>query len=223
MIISYAALFVALAFVLPGALYTWGFERTLSSWGDAATDRIIRFLGSSAVFHVLVAPLSWCFYRYEIFSGRLAHGQASLWLWPSAMLYLLLPTAAGCAVGVATRQGARWSRLITGDAPAPRAWDHVFSSGRSIWLRIRLSDATGDDGGWIFGLYAQKSTEPGPFTYDSFASGSGQDRDLFLTDIAWLDGTSGQPLRNPDGMPRLRGVGILINWDQIVYTEVIWG
>ncbi|WP_159037187.1 DUF6338 family protein [Streptomyces specialis] len=218
MISTFQALVVALVFMLPGALYTWDFERTLGDWGLSAADRLLRFTGSSAVFHALLAPVTWWFYREQIVTGRLAEGHASWWLWPAVLAYTALPTAAGRIVALATRRGDAWSRLVTGGAPAPRAWDHVFSSRRPAWLRIRLKETEPGEECWVFGSYTTPDDRLG-----AYAAGYGQERDLYLADTAWLEAGTGDPLREPDGRPRMRGVGLLIGWDQIAYIEVIWG
>jgi hypothetical protein len=45
--------------VLPGALYTWGIERVIGHWGVGLADRLLRFIGISACFHVALAPLNY--------------------------------------------------------------------------------------------------------------------------------------------------------------------
>jgi hypothetical protein len=214
---TYQALLVALLFVLPGALYTWGFERALSGWGTTLTDRLLRFVAGSAVLHALAAPASWWFYRRQIATGRLAAGHVPWWLWALPLLYVTVPMALGVLVGVLVRRDWAPTRLLAGSAPAPRAWDHVFAGRRPAWLRIRLKDPAAGDGGWIFGLYADTGTGPG-----SYAAGFGHERDLFLSDTAWLDGGTGRPLRDAAGMPVMRRAGLLIAWDQIAYIEVMW-
>ncbi|SHK72251.1 DUF6338 family protein [Actinacidiphila paucisporea] len=217
MVDSIRAVAVALAFVLPGALFTWEYERALSGWGLSASDRALRFVGSSAAFHAVLAPASWWFYREEVVSGRLAAGHASWWLWPGTLAYVAVPTVAGRLAGEATRRNRRWSRLLTGYAPAPRAWDHVFANRDEAWLRIRTRDTGPGDGGWIFGSYHSPDDRLG-----AYAAGYGHDRDLYLSDTAWLHPDTGLPLRGPDQQPLMRGVGVLIGWDQIAYIEVMW-
>lgn len=53
---SLQGIFVVAIAMLPGALYTWGFERIVGSWGAGLSDRLLRFVGVSAGFHVLWAP-----------------------------------------------------------------------------------------------------------------------------------------------------------------------
>src|SRR4029079_5530354 len=51
-----AALVLAL---LPGALYVWAYERPVGAWGIGLSDRVLRFVGVSAILHALLAPLTY--------------------------------------------------------------------------------------------------------------------------------------------------------------------
>jgi len=217
MVTSVQALAILIAAVLPGALYTWGFEREVGSWGSGMADRVLRFIGSSALFHALVAPADLWFYR-EFGTVWRAQGQPSWWVvWLAALGYVLLPLSAGTAVGVATGRGRRWARLVTGPAPQPRAWDHVFGRPESAWLRIRLKEADAEDKDrWLLGAYAPAGDGIG-----SYAGGYGHGDDLYLADTAEADPATGNFVLGADGRPVLRGVGVLIRWDEISYIEVI--
>ncbi|WP_460060969.1 DUF6338 family protein [Streptomyces sp. YKOK-I1] len=214
---SVQALAVLVAAVLPGALYTWGFEREVGSWGSGMADRVLRFTGSSALFHALAAPVDLWVYRQFGTVWR-APGQPSWWLvWSAALAYVLLPLGTGVAVGVATGRGRRWARFVTGPAPQPRAWDHVFSRPESAWLRIRLKESdTEGEGCWLLGAYAPARDGVG-----SYAAGYGHGEDLYLADTAEADPETGHFVLGTDGRPVLRGVGVLIRWDEIRYIEVI--
>ena len=115
--------------LLPGALYTWAFEQQAGPWSIGLPDRVLRFIGSSAVVHAFLAPATYELWRRFIEPGRVAHGEAlppAVWLVP--IVYVVLPTLAGRRVGIATRRRKHWSTLITGATPAPTAWDHIFGS-----------------------------------------------------------------------------------------------
>jgi hypothetical protein len=74
---SIAVLVLAL---LPGALYVWAFERQAGRWGIGLSDRLLRFVGGSAVFHALGAPLTywlWAEQRQLVRDGD----PLSWWLW----------------------------------------------------------------------------------------------------------------------------------------------
>ena len=95
--------------VLPGALYIWGFERVVGAWGIRLTDRLLRFLGVSAVFHALLFPATAWFLRTYVITGRLQQGDFGLALWPLVLAYVLLPLLAGTAIGRATTAEQTWA------------------------------------------------------------------------------------------------------------------
>ncbi|MFF7334755.1 DUF6338 family protein [Streptomyces sp. NPDC008150] len=211
---SFEALLATLLGVVPGALYTWESEKQAGAWGVTMSDRVLRFLGVSVLFHLLLAPLTWWLVQQD------RHGpfrtEASPWLlWPVLAVYALLPAALGHAVGVATRRRRPWARWLTGPAPAPRAWDQVFSYESSVWLRIRLKDPGGGANGWLAGAFAPATRGP-----DSYASGFPHDQDLFLAETVEVDPESGL-IRLLEGRPKFRGVGVLMRWEEVAYAEVM--
>lgn len=208
------ALIVALI-ALPGAAYTWGFEQTVGGWGAGLADRTLRFVGGSVVFGVLTAPLIYWFY-VQVRSGRLGHGQFWWPAWPLLAGYLIVPFAAGRITGHAVQSGRRWPRVMVGSAPAPRAWDHVFLAGRSAYVRIRLKDATAGTDGWVLGIFS-----PHP-ELGAYASGPPNDPDLYLSDTAVAVPGTGEFMRDANGTPFLKGSGLLIRYDEILYVEVTW-
>lgn len=52
---SFQAFFATLLALLPGAVYVFTYERQVGSFGVNFTDRVIRFLSASAVFHAVFA------------------------------------------------------------------------------------------------------------------------------------------------------------------------
>jgi len=213
-ITTFQALAVVALALLPGGLYTWAFERQAGAWGIGLSDRLLRLVGWSAIFHVLAAPLSYELYRQYIYSGRLRSAEAlPPWIWLVSLLYVAIPIAVGWLVGDATRARKPWSQLITGPSPAPRAWDHLFSI-RDLegWVRIRLKS-----GGWLIGAYARADA----YRIRSYAAGYPEQQDLFLADTAECDGTTGEFYVDADGNPMLRGVAMLLRWDEVAYLEFI--
>jgi Family of unknown function (DUF6338) len=211
-----AAITLALI-ALPGAAYTWGFEQAAGAWGVGLADRTLRFVAGSAVFGVLAAPLTFWFYADQVASGRFAHGEFWWPAWPLSIGYVIAPFAAGRIMGRAVRLGHRWPALAVGPTPAPRSWDHVFLAGRSAWLRIRLKDATAGTDGWILGVFS-----PHP-TLGAYASGLPHEPDLYLGDTAEVTPGTGDFKYDKDGRPMLRGAGLLIRYEEVLYIEVIWG
>jgi hypothetical protein len=73
----------------------------------------------------------------------------------------------------------RETRLLSaalGRAPAPRAWDNLFSERPNAYLRIRLVDGT-----WVGGRFAG----------DSYAGGFPHDGDLYLEEAWEVDQETG--------------------------------
>jgi hypothetical protein len=196
--------------LLPGALYTWGFERMVGNWGVSLSDRFLRFVGVSAVFQVLWAPISSALWRDFGAPGAAARGELPLWLWAVALAYVGIPLCAGSLIGAGTRQRKSWARLFTGPSPAPRAWDHFFASRPDGWVRIRLKDDT-----WLGGAYMQPDGEE----IGSYAAGYPDPQDLYLGRVAEVDPESGEFLFDDHGNVRMTGSGILIQWDQVKYLE----
>lgn len=185
------ALAVLVVAVLPGGVYTWAFERQAGPYGVTFTDRVLRFLGVSLLFHLLLAWPEYALFlsvagRWDG-QGQLLVGEVAL-LWGGLVVLAAVPFLAGAVVGSlyatrTTRQG--WSklrrgwltparettllRLAVGPAPAPRAWDDVFSDRPAAYLRVRLEDGT-----FIAGRFAA----------DSYAAGYPNDPDLYREE-AW--------------------------------------
>lgn len=214
MVGTFQALGVLLLAFLPGALYVWAFEREAGGWGLGATDRLLRFVGFSAIFHVLVTPLTYIAYRDYVITGRLAQGRPlPLWLWLVPVLYVAVPVIAGSVVGAATAVGKRWTRFIAGRSPAPRAWDHLFSAhDLTGWVRLRLKNEE-----WIAGAYATGSNR----RLRSYAAGYPDAQDLYLVETAECEPQTGRFVLDDDGQPRLRGVGVLIRWEEVMYLEFV--
>ena len=54
---SVTGVVVLVLLVLPGAAFTWSLERQVGAYGVSFADRVLRFTGVSAVFHLVLAPL----------------------------------------------------------------------------------------------------------------------------------------------------------------------
>jgi hypothetical protein len=180
---SLVALGIILLAVLPGAVYTWAFEREAGLYGVTLADRTLRFLAASTVLHLLFAWPEYLVFRVAIEGrGRILAGQFAL-LWLVLLLLSVLPAVAGTILGglYATRTTRsswprlrRWLnaeqerlllRILLGRDPAPRAWDELFSERPHCYLRVRT---TGDK--WLGGKFAQ----------GSYAAGYPNDPDLLL-------------------------------------------
>lgn len=211
MIQTFTALGVFVIALLPGAMYTWGFERFVGLWGIRLADRVMRFLGASAIFHALLLPLTYAFWSDHIRTGRLGDGIAPGWTWPAAIAYVFVPFLAGVAVGRGTLEGAGWATFFTGPDPAPRAWDYLFGFRPDGWLRLRLKS-----GVWVGGAYASAADGR-----RSYAAGYPEPQDLFLVQTTEVDPSSGAFLFNDDGSLRLGESSLLIRWDEVEFLEFI--
>jgi hypothetical protein len=211
---TFQALGVLLLAFLPGGLYVWAFEREAGGWGLGFTDRLLRFVGFSAIFHALAAPLTYIAYRDFIVTGRLAHGKVvPLWLWVVPILYVAIPTVAGTITGVATTAGQSWTRYVVGRSPAPRAWDHLFSvDDLDGWVRLKLKSSK-----WVVGTF----TKPPGSRLHSYAAGYPNVQDLYLAETNECDPQTGELLVDSEGTLISRGIGVLVRWDEVEYLEFI--
>ncbi|WP_124394803.1 DUF6338 family protein [Rhodococcus wratislaviensis] len=217
MIGTFQALFVILLAVLPGGLYTIAREHKGAAWShENATSQLLRFVGVSAAFHVILAPLSYLAYRQLLASGALREGAAiSWWWWLVLLAYLVLPYALGEVTARSRSWGPNAGRartmtrrivgLYTAESPEPRAWDALFSRpGLTGWVRLKLTD-----GSWKAGVWS-----------GAYASGYPEEQDLYMPDQAVLD-TSGKFVEDRNGDPQLTGWGILIRWSEVQYLEIL--
>lgn len=209
---SFEALAIIVLALLPGALYVWSVERFVGRWGISLADRFLRFIGVSAVLHVMAAPLTYVLWGRYLASGALPNTPAFPWgLWCASIGYVAVPIVLGSAVGIGTIRNYRWVRLLTGPNPAPRAWDHLFSRRRRGWIRLRLKSGT-----WLAGVYIQR--EDGE---QSYAAGYPEPSDIYLVNAVDVDAKTGRFLLSPDGRPIILESGILIRWEEVEYLEFV--
>jgi hypothetical protein len=213
---TFVALAVLVIAVLPGAAYTFAFEREAGSFGVTAADRALRFLASSMVFHLAFAPVGYGIYRLLIGrTGELGIGPFAL-TYLAALTSVALPAAVGTVLGGlyatrGTREGWCWLRrrltahreaqllrVLLGGDPAPRAWDDLFSTRPNFYVRVKTSDGT---------MLA------GAFAKSSYAAGFPQETDLFLEQAHNVldDGTIGEAL----------GYAYYLPADQIAWLEIV--
>lgn len=55
----------------------------------------------------------------------------------------------------------------------------------------------------------------------SYAAGYPHTQDLYMVDTCEADPKTGDFYTDQDGNPLLRGIGVLVNWDQVTYAEFI--
>ena len=208
------ALAVLLVGVLPGALHVWASERESGRWGISLSDRVLRFVGTTALYQVVFGYpvyLLWThFLHHRVldthgrahFENRLANGTIPGWLWLIPLLYVGIPLTIGTIAGVSAHRWPRLARVFLGRDPAPRAWDFLFAARRDGVVLARLKT----EGRWIGGWFSE----------GSYASGYPEEpMDLYLERAYRVlsDGTFAEG-DSPGGYDET-GSGLLIRWDEI--------
>lgn len=207
---TFEAAGVLILALLPGALYTWAFERLVGRWGVGLSDRLLRFAGGSAIFHALAAPFTYWIWATYARTGRVARGESlplSLWLVP--LLYVGIPACLGTLAARGHRAEKSWARILTGSDPAPRAWDYLFQGHPDGWIRCRMKS-----GVWIGGAFADRNGRR------SYVAGYPEPADLYLAQAVDVDPATGEFVI-VEGEPSLRESGLLLRWDEVEYLEFI--
>ena len=207
---SFEAAAVLVLALLPGALYIWAFERLVGRWGIGLSDRVLRFVGVSAILHALVAPLTYWLWATYWDSGRIGRGDTlPLALWLAPLLYVAIPALLGSAVAIGHGRSKQWARWFTGTDPAPRAWDYLFQGHPDGWIRCKLKSQV-----WIGGAFADRNGRR------SYVAGYPEPADLYLAQAADVDPDTGE-FELIDGRPSLRESGVLVRWEEVEYLEFI--
>lgn len=196
--------------LVPGALYVWAFERMVGRWGVGLSDRLLRFVGASAIFHAIAAPFTYWLWSTKS-EALVARDAFSWWLWLVPLGYVAVPLVAGNVIGGATRSGKEWARFFTGPDPAPRAWDYLFQGKRDGWIRLKLKS-----GVWVGGGFATS-----PTGLKSYSAGYPEAQDLYLATTVSLDPDTGEFLFDDRDNPIMLSGGILVRWEEVEYLEFI--
>jgi hypothetical protein len=206
---TFQAVAVAAIALLPGALYVWAFERQAGRWGIGLSDRLLRFVGGSALFHAAAAPLTYWVWTDQAPSAR-ASEPLTWWLWLLVLAYVGAPSVLGTVVGRGVRAEKPWTTWFTGPDPAPRGWDHLFGQKADGWVRLRMKS-----GGWLGGAFADANGRR------SYAAGYPEPQDLYLAAAVELDQETGAFVVDDDGnVPLLEG-GLLVRWEEVEHLEFI--
>ena len=199
-------LFVAL---LPGAFFVWGFERNAGRYGIGLRDRVLRLVGTSAVFLALSSSvLYWLYARY--WHSLIAGESLPVWLLVVPIVYGATPGTLGLILGRQVRYGVRWARTLAGADRAPRAWDHLFQDHEPGWVRCRLKSGT-----WVGGMYAEvEKRRP-------YASGYPEIQELYLTRTLQIDPEDGSFVLDEEDQLIQGAGGLLMRWEEIEVMEFI--
>jgi hypothetical protein len=211
---TFQALAVGIVAILPGALYTWAFEREVGNWGAGLSDRLYRFVGFSALFHAVLAYPEFLIWRSVLhvgtastgFHDRLSSGeQVAWWLFLIPVAYVAAPTCMGFLTARSAAENGRLARALVGRNPPPRAWDALFWREPSFLIRLKLRDDT-----WVGGLFGEGSS----------ASGYPEPKDLLLEET--YDMLPDGSFAAADGREQLVPLGsrILVSWDEVRFMEV---
>ena len=208
---TFQALVVLIVALLPGALYTWSFERLVGAWGVGFADRVLRFVGASAVFQAAIAPFTVWGWRTYILTGRLQDGDLPLALWLLPLLYVAVPIALGVVVGRGTVQQASVvegvHRTLAGSAGLGPP---VRSATR------RVGPVTAEErrvARW--GVHERRRG------LDSYAAGYPDEQDLFLAEAYSVDPESGEFELDANGDVVPTGSAILVRWAEVEYLDFI--
>ena len=192
--------------VQPGAFYTWGFERVAGRWGIGLSDRLFRFAGISALFHALLAPVTYGVWDTYFRSGAERAGDLAWWLWPLAIAYVLVPVGLGTWIAHAFNANQEWAVRIVRPTSAPTAWDALFSGnpvGTDVLMKLK-------SGWWVGGRYDD----------GSYVGGYPEPADIYLITELKVDQETGDFARDANGDELPVGSGLLVRWDEVECLEV---
>lgn len=201
---------LAIIAVLPGAAYTFAFERMAGSFGAGASDRLIRFLTASAIFQALFSGLTYHLYVHDVRSGDLSKGQVHWWLVEiAAVAYIGVPIVIGSVVALGRSKGWRWADILVGPSPEPRAWDYVWSRNPAGYVRMRTKS-----GVYLGGVFGKRDDGA-----QSYAAGYPETGDLFFAKGVAVDASTGEFLLD-NGNLQVSDGGMLIRWEELEYLEL---
>lgn len=208
-----AGLAITLAFLAPGLLYEQGIERSLGYWRTSLADRVLRFFIESVLLQALVSPISFLVWDRYLRSGLDAPHEVNFVLYAALIGYLALPFLLGLGVGAGARSNpaAWWVVPAVGRDPAPRAWDYLFSSRPTGYVRARMKK----DGRWVAGVYALDE-RTGRIGYASSVSGAD---DLYIPVELTCDPVTAELALDAEGRPRRLDWGLLLRRDDIDLIE----
>ncbi|MEX0873922.1 MAG: DUF6338 family protein [Actinomycetota bacterium] len=206
MINTFEAVAVTLIALIPGATYVWAVERRVGQWGAGLPDMLLRYLGTSAALHILLAPLTYWLWSQYAATGVLRDGRPVPWaLWGYLTIYLATPFLLGSLRGIA-RDWPVIKALTT--IKSPTGWDHLFGREPQGWIKMKTKS-----GAWIGGWFGKASGT------EAFAGGYPHPRELYVPKTVEVDQASGKFVVDERGRPYELGPGMLVRWDEVEYLK----
>ncbi|MGV9734061.1 DUF6338 family protein [Rhodococcus aetherivorans] len=223
MLATFHALAVFITSVLPGAVFTFAFER--ESHRDTTvefSERLVLFAAVSFLFAVLSAPLLYQLYRLFVATGDVQNGEPLPgWVWAIGPPYVVVPWMLGWWLGSAARRRHWVARPFTGYQPDPRGWDALFRTPElGGYVKLRMKEATNDNY-WLLGKWAKQDASDSHLP-DSVAAGFPYEQDLYLLDTCEIT-PEGLPVTEDDGTYLSRNTALLVRWSEVAYAEFIEG
>ncbi|GAA1585086.1 DUF6338 family protein [Kribbella hippodromi] len=186
-------------FVLPGISYQFVRERLRGAVAGERQvgERVLRAVTASilldSLYAVIAGPaLVRVVHRDDVSGWDAVRQQPRLVGLLALVLFIVIPSAAALLVSLWQRR-----RLNAAYRSTPTAWDHMFRSSRSCFVRARLKDGT-----WVGGWYGGRS----------YASSYPEPAEVFL-ESAWR--------MNPDGSFASRIAGTAGLYVRTADTDVI--
>lgn len=211
MIDTLQSLLVTLVAILPGALYTYAYERQAGAFGDPTSDRLIRFFTASSVIHGLFAGVYVTVYRRVDNFNDVKVCVIEL----VALGYLLIPLTAGFFLGRGVKKGQHWALVVAGHSREPRAWDRLWGSEHTYLVLVQMKS-----GAFLGGLF-----EGSKNGLSSYASGFDGGKDLYLSRLLEVNPETGEFKRDEEGavLPEDSGYGALIDGSdiEVVYVKEV--
>ena len=166
------ALFIVLAFVVPGFVMSFVRSQFATGRPQKGTDQVLMYLTLSAINY---AVFSWLVAILVVTDFPREHPFWAAFLW--YVVILLGPAALGAALGIAIQRDLLrplFAKLRLQPVHiVPTAWDYQFGRLREAhWVLVRLKDG---------------STVAGFFGPSSFASSDPEERDVFIEQVYRID------------------------------------
>jgi hypothetical protein len=196
-IASVEALFIILAFVVPGFVMSFVRSQFATGRPQPGTEQVLGYLTLSAINY---AVFSWLVFILVATRFSETHPGWAAFLW--FIIILVGPALLGASLGIAIQRDMfrpLFARLRLQPVHiVPTAWDYQFGPLREAhWVLVKLRS-----GGTVAGFFGTRS----------FASSDAEERDIFIEHVYHIDEDSvWHPMQN--------GHGTLIAKDEVLSVD----